>query len=308
MLANFFGKSKPINYVVITGLFFIYFSICLFYDYNIDPYFTNITLNYVSFFLLITWIFFFFNFILAKNNLTYDNSYGFLFYVVCLGFLPLSFLNLENLLLGLIILFFFRRVYSLQSPKTIFKKTFDASFWLGVSFILAPYTILFFILLYVAIFIYKRNKIQTLLIPFIGFSIPVFLFFTYCFWFDKVTVFTKLFDFSFSTEIKFLTSSKTLAPFSLVSTLCILSILFKSIRVFSVKNSFQKNWILILVNFVISFLVVLLSKTEGSCAVLLLLFPVSLILTNGFELIKRKFIGSFILIVLLVFSFSLFLM
>ena len=130
MLANFFGKSNPVNFIVIfsifLGFFFIHSSIstpsAIFnFSFVLD------LLLMLTFFLV---FFFFFNFILSKNKLTLYNSYGFLIFVLLFGFFPGSMSSRHELLLNILVLVYLRRVYSLRSGKDLYKKIFDSGFWL----------------------------------------------------------------------------------------------------------------------------------------------------------------------------------
>ncbi|MDC1168715.1 hypothetical protein OAT36_07385, partial [Flavobacteriaceae bacterium] len=78
MLANFFGKSNPVNFIVIFSIFLGFFlvsSISLIPISTID---FSIVLEKVLQLVLFLVFFFFYNFILSKNKLTLYNSYGFL--------------------------------------------------------------------------------------------------------------------------------------------------------------------------------------------------------------------------------------
>ena len=206
MLANFFGKSKPVNFIVLFALFLIYFSLSLFS--------TELSLNSVKelFCFIVVTIFSIFNFIIAKNQLTFDNSYAFLFFVILIGFFPDVIIINKTLYANLTVLLFLRKVYSLQSDKNTFHKLFDGGLWLGVSFLIEPYTAVFAILLYISIYLHQRFTYQTLLIPLIGFGSVVFLFFTYCFWYDKIDLFYLLFDWSFPYNTNLYLNNKYLFP------------------------------------------------------------------------------------------------
>ena len=88
-----------------------------------------------------------------------------------------------------------RKIYSLQSPKKILQKLFDSGFWLGILFILEPFSAVFVILIYAAIFLHQKPIVNNLIVPIIGFLTPLIIYCTYCFWFDKPYLFTNLFYF-----------------------------------------------------------------------------------------------------------------
>ena len=233
MLANFFGKSKPVNFIVIFVLFLIYYSLSLFFKES--------PLNIISELVYFIVVFSVFNFIITKNKLTFDNSFAFLFFVILIGFFDNVIMINKTFFASLTILLFLRKAYSLQSQKNTFHKLFDGGLWLGISFIIEPYTALFAILLYVSIYLHQHFTYQTLLIPLIGFGSVVFLFFTYCFWYDNTADFTVLFNWNFSTNINLYLNNEYLFPSIFIGFFIIVSIILKSPKALAVLNTFRKN-------------------------------------------------------------------
>ena len=111
MLANFFGKSKPINFIVLFVLFLGYFVLSIFSK--------ELSFNLVKELGWFLVVFSVYNFIIAKNLLTYDNSFAFLFFVILIGFFPDTIQINKTFYANLTILLFLRKVYSLQSSKNI---------------------------------------------------------------------------------------------------------------------------------------------------------------------------------------------
>lgn len=296
MLANFFGKSKPINFIVLFVLFLGYFVLSIFSK--------ELSLNILTELGWFLVVFSVYNFIIAKNLLTYDNSFAFLFFVILIGFFP-DVINInKTFYANLTVLLFLRKVYSLQSSKNVFHKLFDGGLWLGISFLIEPYTALLIILLYLSIFLHQRFTYQTLLIPIIGIFGPVFLYFTYCFWYDEVEKFTSLFNWNLYPDLSFYSHQKSLFPILFISFFLIASILLKSPRALSVPNKFRKNWILVLTQFVISTIIFLLVEDGSGTEFLYVFFPVSVILANGIEFFQKKWYADAIIILFLIASFA----
>ncbi|CAM1371169.1 conserved membrane hypothetical protein [Tenacibaculum sediminilitoris] len=296
MLANFFGKSKPINFIVLFVLFLGYFVLGVFskdFSFNL--------IKELGWFLV---VFSIYNFIITKNLLTYDSSFAFLFFVILIGFFP-DVISINKIFFSnLTILLFLRKVYSLQSPKNIYHKLFDGGLWLGISFLIEPYSVLFALLLYLSIFLNQRFTYQTLLIPIIGVFGPVFLYFTYYFWYDKTEIFLSLFNWNLYPDLSFYTLQEFLFPILFISFFIIISILLKTPRVFSVKNKFRINWILILTHLVIGTTILLLVEDGSGSEFLYVLFPLSVILANGIEIFQKKWYADVIIILFLIASFT----
>lgn len=291
MLTNFFGKSKPINTVVLTGLFLIMFFLAVFTEKTIFNWLV-IPLYVFVFGLVI--------FVNSKNKLTFDNSYTFLSFILLLSLFPIVISTGNVIYANLVVLLFLRKVYSLKSEKNIFVKLFDAGFWLGVSFLIEPYTVVFFVLLYASIFLHKRLTIHTLLIPVIGFFIPLLFYFSYCYWYEKVDRFNVLFYWHSTYNATVYINNYSLYSLYFVGLFLLASVLLKTPKTLSVKTTFRKNWILILLNLTISIIILFLSKNNEGTELMYAFFPIAVILANGLELIKKKWIGDFLIISFLI--------
>ncbi len=297
MLANFFGKSKPINFIVLFVLFLGYFILSVFSK--------ELSLHLLT---ELGWFLVFFsiyNFIIAKNTLTYDNSFAFLFFIMLFGFFPDTIAVNRTFYANVTVLLFLRKVYSLQSSKNVFHKLFDGGLWLGISFLIEPYTAFLIILFYLAIFLHQRFTYQTLLIPLVGMFGPLFLYFTYCFWYDEVEKFLALFNLNFYPDLSFYSHHRTFFPLFFIGFFLVISILLKSPRVFSIKNKFRKNWILILTQLVLSTAIFLLVKDGSGSEFLYVFFPVSVILANGIEFFQKTWYADVIIISFLIASFTI---
>lgn len=300
MLANFFGKSKPVNFIVLFVLFLCYFTLATFFKvFSIE------ILKELVWFVV---VFSVFNFIIAKNQITFDNSYAFLFFVVLIGFFVETITINNTFYANLTVLLFLRKVYSLQTSKNTLHKIFDGGLWLGISFLIEPLTALFGFLLYASIYLHQRYTYQTLLTPLIGFFSPVFLYFTYCFWYDKTATFNKLFNWSIDCNFEFYLTNKYLPPIIFIGFCTIFALFLKTPKTLAVKNKFRKNWILILIHLVSATILIAFINNRKISELLFLFFPTAVVLTNGLEMIKKKLLTDIILILFLALSFVSFLL
>ncbi|MFY0631938.1 MAG: hypothetical protein JXR05_16365 [Flavobacteriaceae bacterium] len=232
---------------------------------------------------------------MAKNKLTLYNSYGFLFFVLLFGFFPKTMLDRYEILLNVLLLVFLRRVYSLRSSKDVFKKIFDSGFWLGILFIIEPFTVVFGALIFIATFLFQTLNLRTFLIPILGFIAPVFCYFTYCFWFDQVDEFLALFLLYTDYDFSLYGQGTLFISILFISILTVISIFFKTPKVFLISGSYRKYWTLILVNLLIGLLMIVFSNNPNGSEFMYAFFPVAVILTNWVEGIKRKFLKDALL-------------
>jgi len=295
MLANFFSKSKPINYIVVVALFFITFMMVSFRLFSKDI--SLVSFLFSKLILLVEFLFLFvlFVFVSTKNKLIFEHSYAFLFFILLFGLFPKTIASSSLFSIHLILFLFYRKLYSLRKNTSLFRKLFDAGFWLGIAFILTSHTVVFLALLYVGIFIYQKLTVQTLLIPIIGFITPLFLYFTYCFWMDEVASFYSLFDFKIPSEVNYYIESGSFYPLLMVLFFTVIAVFLKSPKAFSISNSFKKSWALLLVHFLISLLYVFTIDDKNEMAIIELFFPIAIIMANGMESIRNKWIKEGVL-------------
>jgi hypothetical protein len=294
MLANFLMKSKPINFIILLMLFISIFARSSFLVFSNTPFDFSIVLTMVSFLALYLFILLYYNFIVTKNNLTRDNFYAFFTFTILLSHFIQSLSNLKTLIIYLLYVILLRKIYSLKSKKNTLKKLFDSGFWLSILFIQEPFSAVFGVLIYMAIFLHQKSAINTLIAPIIGFITPLIIYFTYCFWFEKSYLFTNLFY--FDTLESFVFNSKNTYHWIvlIVFALSIAAIFLKSLKVFSVNNSFRKSWILLIINFLTGLFFALFIPNKNNSELLFLLFPGAIIIANGLESVSNNFIKNIV--------------
>ncbi len=297
MLTNFFGKSKPINNIVILTLFLCYMVIAFFTSKIPLIGLLNVVLILVMLSMVI--------FIKIKNQLTADNSFGFLCFVILIGFFPKTILLNGTFYAHLVLLLSFRKLYSLHSPKKSIKKMFDGGFWIGIAFLIEPLSLIFGLLLYASIFLYKGLSLQYVCVAALGFLAPLILGFTYYYWTDSPDIFYNLFTWPSNFSFSHYNTFPDKLRFSIISVLVISALLLKTSKFIGVHDDARKRWILICLHFILSIVIFLVDHKNGA-EVLYLLFPTSIILTNGLELFQKTKSRWYIEVILLLFMLSSF--
>lgn len=304
MLANFFGKSKPVNFILIIVLFFLYYVLDFIVVQNFEmslEYFSNFLLTFTMFLAL----FFLFNFVISKNKLTRDDSYGFLFFVIGLGFLETVVLGYKTVLVYIILFLFFRRMYSLRTLKIVYQKLFDAGLWLGILALISPSYLLYLILLYAAVYLFAKITIRTVLIPILGLITPFILYFTYLFWNDDLATFYQLFDVVFMVDVSFYLTNYYGIFLSIFLVFTAVSVLFRTGGIMSVSNRFKKSWVLLLLHLVIAIVFIVFVDKKNGTELISFLIPTSIIIANWIYTIEKKRFANAILMLFLLLSFAI---
>ena len=123
MLTSFFGKSSPVNYLIIGMLIGIaYLAVHIFGfspEFNVLNLLKHIFLAGLAVFMMIL-----LDFIIRKNNLTARNTYAIFIFAFFLLMVPVILQNGNMIVAVLLCLLAFRRIFSLTSDKNIEKKVF----------------------------------------------------------------------------------------------------------------------------------------------------------------------------------------
>lgn len=288
MLANFLDKTKPIIFVVLVGFFFIAYFSAVFLHENIDGSTLAFGMKMLFNFVVYAAIFFFYNFVISKNNLTYDNAYAFfmftLFLLVCLSG-PMA--NHKPLVL-LLQLLFIRKIYSLKSPKNVLQKLFDAGFWIGIVTLFEPIFVLFFLLVIIAILLHQKLTAHTLFTPILGFFSPLIIYVTYQLWIDAEEILTLFQQNPYQWDLTEYREGRLFIFIVFVLSLSVISLLIKSPFTLTFKNTFRRNWLLLLFHFILISCLVVLLPEKSNFEISYILFPATVIIANGVELFPKK--------------------
>jgi len=306
MLANFLEKSKPINFILYLGLFFCFFTRTVVSTLFKGEFAWHVVFKSILLFTIFLFVFFFYNFIISRNRLTFGHSYAFYVFTLTLILFLNTLCDFKTLNLLLIHLLFLRKVYSFQSSKKVIQKIFDSGFWLGILCLIEPFSILFFILIYASIFLQQKRTMNNLITPIIGFISPLIIYFTYLFWNDTAVVFFEIFNIKIAETLFVLNKSDTSWIFWGILFLTLFSIVLKSPKVLSVNNSFKKSWILLIINAITSVVFAVIISNKNGSEIVYFLIPTSIIIANGFEVIQKKILKNILIILLLAITVSTF--
>lgn len=296
MLANFFGKSSPINFVIISALFFVFFGLHI-YSMPIEI----ITSKIVSLTLISLVVFFFYNFILFKNKLTLYNSYGFYAFIILMATFPIAYVDQNALLLHGLLLIYYRRILSLRNSSKVLSKLFDSGFWLGIMFIVNPVFSAFGLLIYFSNSLFQKTNWQTLLVPAVGFTSPLVCAFSYYFWIDQELVFWSLFDWYISFDFSLYQSLTFQIPLILIGVISLFAIIISTKRVIQVSGNYRKYRIMVLMMLISSLVFIALLPLRNGSELQFLFFPISIIIANGIESVRSGFWKEVILFLILIF-------
>ena len=289
MIANFFNQTKPINFLVLSLLVLLIFLSSLIQGYEGE---TSLFffVKYGLFLLAAILSVFVLNFIIRKNALCEDNSYSLLFYILLWGMFPNSLLNGGVFVSNFILLFAFRRLYSLRSPLRTQEKIFDSAFWIGIASIFYLWSFLFLLLVYAAIWLFRRADWKNIWIPIVGYITPVFLAFTYLLAFDDVERFMQIWTFDFRLDVSLYNSFDFLWPIVFTGLLLLFSIYPTTRKSLLAKIDFKSTWQLLIVHLAVSLIVILIAPEKDGSEFSFLFFPLTLVFANFLQILEKYWI------------------
>ena len=302
MITSIFKKSKPINFIIVFFITLLAFisakSKLVIETVDVTYIFTQIGLFV---FCLITVLLV--NFIISKHGLTKKNSYEILLFSLFLLAITQTTANTNILFANFCVLLSFRRIISLRSMITPERKLFDAAFWIAIAALFYFWAILFFAVIYAALFLYSDNKFKHWLIPFFGIAaVFVIAISTSVIYNDNFFgVFKSMpevsYDFSSYNTPQFLIAITMLLSFGIWASLFYV----RSIK--SKKRAFRPAFKIVFLVIVISFITVFLAPNKDGSEFLFVFAPLAIIITNYIETIQDRLFRELFLLTLIITPF-----
>jgi len=294
MIANFFSKTKPATIFSIAALLFVYYFTATFL-LHFEELSIQFLIKRIGFFILLGVFLMIVNFIVKKNKLTKDNLYALLLIVFLLGTYPEAMFSYRIVLTNMVLIFGFRKIYSLRSGLDTKLKLFDACFWIGIATLLYSWSIFYLLLVYVGMIIHQKLTVKNLFIPIVGFVAPILIYFTYCLYFEDAAFFYNKFNYEINLDFSSYRLLNLLIPVIFLSMVLLWSLLKVTPKVLSVRNNFKFSWDVLINHLLISAVIVLLAPTKNGSELFFLILPSAVIISNLVHLTKSKIFRNLIL-------------
>lgn len=305
MLTSFFSNSKPFHFIVVSLLLFAGWFFYIIQD-------LNEAINYVDMALLLTQntifllLFLLLSFIIKKNRLTQSNSYALFLFCCFILTIPLLFKESNPAFSFFFLLLALRRILSISSKKNSEKKILDASIWIATAALFYFWSILFFIILFIAIIQLASKNYKLVFIPFVGFTSIFILTTVYhiivndsFWWFLE---YKEQISFDFSPYY----SLKTIIPSIFILLLGIFGVIYKSINISNTPLKEKSKYWILLFSVLIGLILIILTNNKNGSELIFLLAPISIFIANFIENNSKKWISELFLWLAFVFPFAIF--
>jgi len=287
MISNFFSKSKPIHYIVVSIMLLVVFVVAKFkvLTTDIDA---IIALKQLGLFLICLLSVFVFDFLVSRNNLAKKNSYNIVLYVLFFAILPPTILNSQIVVANFFVLLALRRLISLRSHKDIKKKLFDASFWISIATLFYFWSSVFFILVFAALLIYVITDLKNYLIPIISLATVAVILTSYLILnaIDIESYAVGLFD--FSLDFSALNSKPIIIGSTILLSFGLWALFYYIKNIRSQMKSYRPSFKLIIITAILGLVIIAVGPSKDGREFIFLFAPLSIIMTNYLEVISEN--------------------
>lgn len=287
MISNFFSKSKPIHYIIVSAILFLVFVLFRSLGF-IDDFSLMFLANQIGLFCVILLSVFIFDFLVTRNGLTKNNSYNILLFSLFLAIFPQTLLNSRILFANFFVLLALRRIISLRSQKEIKKKIFDASFWIALATLFYFWASVFFIMIFAALLVYLIADVKNYLIPFVGAAAVAILVILYFIVLNKdLSAFVNtMFDYSF--DFSTLNSKRIIIGSIVLFSTGLWSMFYYLKNMKSQMKSYRPSFKLVVLYALLGLFIIAIAPSKNASEYLFLLAPLSIVVTNYVEAIPKK--------------------
>lgn len=305
MISSFFGKTKPINYIILITFIFIFYWFVHFIVFDKTYTIEELLLQLVVLAIL-SFGLFVLNFIVKRNKITGTHSYVILFFTMLLMVFPQTLIDNNAVLCTFFLLLAMRRLISIRSMKSIPLKIFDATLWIATASIFYDWALIYLLVVFMAIYIYEPKNLKNWLAPFAG-LFTVFMI-VYC-----VLILQSNTDFLWEHYSLEYTFNKVYFLNWLHSTKLVVYIVGISFVGFMSFLSVGKAGIgkvaslrLIAMLFLLGLVLEVLIATPGNYPIMVTFFPAAIFLAKYVESIKKANIKEIMLLLSIFLPFMVF--
>ncbi|TMU55042.1 DUF6427 family protein [Flagellimonas algicola] len=293
MISSFFGKTKPINYIVLSVFLVLFYGLFQILQIHGSGKNLSIPLEVLTLGTLILTIFVI-NQIIKTEKVTEFSSYAMLFFVLLLVAFSNILKDKNAIFASFFLLLAIWRLLAVRSIKNVKHKIFDASFLICVASLFYDWAIVFLILVFVVINVYDRKTVKNWIVPLIAmFTVFVLTFgITRLFGISDFYQLHYRFSFGFLQDGLFSQKGVLLSLIYLSLLGALASLVFLQVRR---KGGGRLVPLRILfLAFILGAIFSFLTQ-NGTATILITFFPAAVFLTNFLETIKRPRIKELVL-------------
>ena len=282
MLTSFFGKSKPVHFLILGAFLSGGFIWTLFAEAPREINGSMLLYNALLLGVIVLSVILL-DFIVSKNYLTQRNAYTIFFFSCFMVMLPIVFLHSELLWANIFLLLALRRIISLRKDSNSEKKILDTAIWITLASLFYFWSLLFFIPLWIAVIQKPNLTYKQLLIPVVGFFAVLLINSAYhLIW---PGTFTWFFHWEQPVDLDFsaYNSPSVLIPATLVLTLLIFTLLYRWQSLASISLKEKSNYMVFLIIVATTLTIAICGAEKDGSEMIFLFAPTAILCANYIE-------------------------
>lgn len=305
MISSFFGKTKPINYIIVLALLFVFYCLVRFLGKDVVLTLELLFLN-LGILLVLFSTFFAVNFIVKRNKITKANSYAVLFYGLLCVFFPNSLLDSNAIFCSFFLVLATRKLISLKSLKEIKYKIFDAAMWIIVASLFYDWAMLYLVWVFIAVYIYEPKNIRNWFIPFSAFFAVGLLTVAFLSAINKLQFIQDHYVFKIDLDPAMFSEWGKSSVLLIYLIVVIFVGVYSSVKLGKTGVGRLASMRLVAISFTIGIFVTLFEISRDAFPIMVTFFPAAVFLTNYVEIIRKPRFKEFALLVAILVPISVF--
>ena len=299
MITSFFKTSKPVNYFLVIALIVFQFTLHR-TTLNNSGHNSSTILETIGILAVFLCSFFISVFVITKNKLTQNNTYGVLFFLLIMSLVPQVILENSLIYANFFVLLALRRIFSLKTQHNIKKKLFDATLWICVAAVFEPWVILYFIVVIGAILLFTLFNTKNILV--LPMSIITFVVVT--------TIFSLFVTSSFPLSLELIPTVNWEEPYhqkiglnvGVLAFITFMAILFLFKRINQRTKADRSSQIVLMLTLIIGIAICILTLDHDFSGVIFMMTPWAIIIANYAEEGENKLVSEILIWLILVMS------
>ncbi|TDQ32762.1 hypothetical protein [Zeaxanthinibacter enoshimensis] len=307
MISSVFGKTKPINYIILMGFLFFFYWITHFFIFNAS-YEPEQILGQTLVLSLLLFSVFVVDFIVKRNQIMGGNSYAMLYYTMLFVIFPQVLMDNNAIFCGFFLLLATRRAISLKTAKDVKLKIYDASLWIALSSLFYQWALLYMVVLYVAIYFYDPKNIRNWLLPLAGTVTVALISWSFLILLGREAFFGEHFRFVWNFDLQFYASWQNSTKLIAYIVLVVFTGFLAFLKLGQLGMGRIITLRLIVISVAVGLVITLLETGPGRYPVLITFFPAATLLAKYVEIIRRHKIKEVTLVLSVLIPFAVLLL
>ncbi|AWX44556.1 hypothetical protein HME9304_01559 [Flagellimonas maritima] len=304
MISSFFGKTKPINYIVLSVFMFLFYCFHVYIEAGQKIDIDKIPFQVLTLGVLLLSIYII-NRIVRIEKVTDFSSYAILFFVLLFVVFSDVLLDNDAIFCNFFLLLAIWRLLAIKSIKNVKHKVFDASLLICLASLFYDWALVFLILVFLVINIYDKKTIKNWMVPIVSVLTIAILVFTVLKVDDNISFFIEHYTFTMDLLTEGFYKQGVTIKLIIYSIVIVLLMLLVFIRLQKKGGGKQVLLQIVFSTFILG-VIVSFFKSSDNHPVIFTFFPTAVFLTNYLETIKKMRLREIAFIVFIVLSFSVY--